>query len=453
MSAKVIDLTPKVARAPAAELPSEHDAAEEFTAAQHRTTLYDCDRHRWFRFDGVSWCEQPPGVIFSDLREIAYSMSGGHRKVCTHAFIAGAEAIARKAPSHEVRSDTWDADKMRLGTPGGTVDLYSGRLIPADPIDRITKLTSVAPEDGEPEVWLRFLEEATGGDAALIRFMQQVTGYALTGDTREHALFFIHGPGGNGKGVFLNTFTRILGGYAKTAAMDTFIASRNDRHSTELAELRGARLVTASETEEGRAWAESRIKQMTGGDPITARFMRQDNFTFLPEFKLVIIGNHEPVLRNVDDAMRRRFNVIPFRHKPARVDRTLEEQLKAEHGRILRWMIEGCVDWFRNGLVRPIVVEAETELYFEEQDLLGQFLTDACEQGPSFYEVTGRLFAAWEKYAHAAGEHPGKQKAFGAALRKRGFKPDREPTSERARIYWGLRLPQLDLPSAAGDTP
>jgi putative DNA primase/helicase len=192
---------------------------------------------------------------------------------------------------------------------------------------------------------------------------------------------------------------------------------------------------------------------MTGGDPITARFMRQDNFTFLPQFKLVIIGNHEPVLRNVDDAMRRRFNIIPFRHKPARVDRTLERRLASEHGRILQWMIEGCLDWQANGLVRPASVTEQTAQYFAEQDLIGQFIADRCECDPSFHELTGRLFAAWERYAHAAGEYAGKQKAFGSSLKNRGYWPDRLPGGDRPRIYRGVRLLAPDeLPISSGST-
>jgi P4 family phage/plasmid primase-like protien len=158
--------------------------------------------------------------------------------------------------------------------------------------------------------WLGFLEDATQADAGLVRFLQQIAGYCLTGDTREHALFFIYGPGGNGKSVFLNTLNGILADYAETAVMDAFAASAHDKHSTDIAMLRGARLVSVSETEEGRAWAETRVKQLTGGDKVTARFMRQNNFTFTPRFKLVIVGNHKPVLTNVDDAAKRRFNML-----------------------------------------------------------------------------------------------------------------------------------------------
>ncbi len=148
--------------------------------------------------------------------------------------------------------------------------------------------------------------------------------------------------------------------------MDVFTAASGERHPTDLAMLRGARLVSASETEEGRAWAESRIKAITGGDPISARFMRQDFLTFTPTFKLFVIGNHRPVLRNVDEAARRRFNLIGFNHKPGNPHRELGEKLKAEWPAILRWAIEGRLDWQRNGLIRPNSVLAATEDYFRE---------------------------------------------------------------------------------------
>ena len=193
--------------------------------------------------------------------------------------------------------------------------------VPPSPDDRINKITAVGPPAAiECARWLAFLAEASGNDAELINFIQRWCGYSLTGDISEHALVFCYGPGGNGKTVLLNTVSAILGDYATVAAMETFVASQFDQHPTDLAMLRGARLVTAAETEEGRAWAETRIKQLTGGDPISARFMRQDFFTYKPTFKLMIIGNHEPALRNVDDAARRRINIVPFIRKPAVID-------------------------------------------------------------------------------------------------------------------------------------
>jgi putative DNA primase/helicase len=254
----------------------------------------------------------------------------------------------------------------------------------------------------------------------------------LTGVTSQHALVFVYGPGGNGKSVFLNVVTAIMAEYATTSAMDTFTASHNDRHSTELAMLNGARLVTASETEEGRAWAEARIKALTGGDKITARFMRQDNFTFTPHFKLIVVGNHKPVLHNVDDAARRRFNIVPFMLKPKHPDHELEKKLMAEAGGILRWMIDGCLDWQREGLIRPESVKAATEAYFSDQDLFGQWLEDCCEvrmdRGPRFiWDRSADLFESWSEYSHKAGEEPGSKKSFGQLMQRRGFEAYRQP--------------------------
>jgi putative DNA primase/helicase len=274
------------------------------------------------------------------------------------------------------------------------------------------------------------LSETTGNDAELIRFMQQWCGYCLTGLIREHALVFVYGDGGNGKGVFLNVTTSILNDYAATAAMDTFTASHGDKHPTDVAMLRGARLVTASETEAGRAWAEARIKSLTGGDRISARFMRQDFFQYTPQFKLFIIGNHKPVLHNVDDAARRRFNIVPFLRRPATPDRELEQKLMAEAPGILQWMIDGCLDWQANGLQRPETVKAATEAYFSDQDLIGQWIEDACDVRPGqprIWDKSTDLFDSWTEYAHKAGEPPGSKKAFGQAMQRRGFEPYRVP--------------------------
>jgi putative DNA primase/helicase len=306
---------------------------------------------------------------------------------------------------------------------------------------------SAAPNTTGCSRWLQFLEEATAGDRELIRFLQQWCGLCLTGITREHALLFVYGPGGNGKSVFLNILTSILQGYATTAAMDTFAASNSDRHPTDLAMLRGARLVTASETEEGRAWAESRIKQMTGGDKISARFMRQDFFEFAPQFKLTIAGNHKPVLHNVSDAMRRRFNIVPFIHKPEKPDRELEQKLMQEAPGILQWMIEGCLDWQQNGLVRPKCVADATAEYFSDQDLFQHWLEEDCICEPGNIdrsEASSVLFKSWTNYAKAAGCRPGATSTFKDNLTTAGFKFYR---TRKAREFFGISL----RPKAAFD--
>jgi putative DNA primase/helicase len=227
-------------------------------------------------------------------------------------------------------------------------------------------------------LWLKFLKETTGDDQLLVGFLQRWFGYCLTGITREHALLFVHGDGGNGKGVAMNTVFSIMGDYAASAAMDSFVVTRGDKHTTDLAMLAGARMVMTSEVEEGQTWAEARIKALTGGDPITARFMRQDNFTFVPQFKLTISGNHKPALKTVDNSTRRRFNIVPFVRKPPKPDANLPENLKVEWPGILRWMIDGCLDWQQLGLNPPPVVTEATTDYFEAQNYFGRWLDERC---------------------------------------------------------------------------
>lgn len=417
--------------------PSEDAIALAFTAQFRDLLRFDHDAGRWFRWDGSRWQRNGTDLAFHYARQLGRNLGDGKRAMCRASVAAGAERFARADPAHAVESTAWDAHPMLLSTPGCTADLTTGRLRQPDPADLITKQTTVTPEPGAPELWLRFLTEALNGDLEAVRFLQQWFGYCLTGDTRDHALLFLHGMAGTGKTVFLNTLKAILGDYAVTAAMETFTASKYERHSTELAMLRGARLVTASETEEGRRWAEARIKQMTGGDPITARFMRQDNFTFQPQFKLTIVGNHAPRLTNPDDAMRRRFNILGFNVKPATPDLLLEKKLQAEHGRILQWAIDGCLDWQANGLVRPAVVTAATADYFEGEDLLGQWLAERCNLGAGKFEIPARLYRDWQQYAEASGEHPGTAIAFGKKLKKLNIE---NKSSNGLRAYRGVEL-------------
>ncbi|MBU1605392.1 MAG: hypothetical protein KKD08_01090 [Alphaproteobacteria bacterium] len=405
---------------------------------RHRNRLrFDHSAGRWYEWAGGRWQRNETKLAFHFARELAREASEGKKGFCKASVASGVEAFARADPPLAVTADAWDTDPWLLGTPGGTVDLRTGLLSQARQADLITKQTGTAPEAGKPNRWLRFLEEATAGDTELVRFLAQVAGYCLTGSTREHALFFIHGPGGNGKSVFLNLLDYVLGDYATTAGMETFTASKHDRHPTDLAMLNGARLVSASETEEGRAWAESRIKQVTGGDKISARFMRQDFFEFVPQFKLVIVGNHAPVLSNVDEAARRRFNIIPFTHKPASPDRELENKLKAEAGQILSWAIAGCMDWQANGLARPEIVAAATADYFDEQDLFGQWIDDRCERDPVKWELPAKLYHDWTEFARAAGDDPGAQKQMKSKLERAGFKAAKTMGN---RVYRGLTL-------------
>ena len=424
-------------------------------AEVHRGHLrYDHTRGRWFRWTGTAWREDLVKLAFSWSRAVCrdYAHRAGNTPskadtLSKAATAAAVEKFAQADLAFAVTSEIWDRDPWLLGTPGGTVDLRTGELRQPTAEDYITRLTAVAPADvPDCPLWLKFLDDVTKHDAGLIRFLRQWAGYCLTGLTTEHALLFVYGPGGNGKSVLLSTIVGILAEYCRTAAMETFTASQGDRHPTDLAMLKGARLVTASETEEGRAWAESRIKQMTGGDVISARFMRQDFFEFRPEFKLTIVGNNKPVLRNVDDAARRRFNVAPFLHKPETPDRELEQKLKAEWPAILRWMIEGCLDWRMNGLVRPDVVASATAEYFSEQDTVHQWVEEQCARGgKERFDTTAKLFKSWSEHAIANGEKPGTTKWFSQTLLRLGCEPVRHTPGEPGkRGFYGISLNLVD---------
>ena len=211
-------------------------------------------------------------------------------------------------------------------------------------------------------------------------FLQRYIGYCCTGLTTEHTFVFAYGTGANGKCTFINTLANIFGDYATVADMGTFIATKAERHPTDLAKLRGARLVVAQETQRGRRWDETKIKALTGGDRMTARFMRQDFFDFVPTFKLFIAGNHKPRLT----ASTRPCGGaccscrLPCRSPPAERDPSYEK-LRAEWPAILRWCIDGCLEWQRIGLAPPAIVRDATEAYFADQDTLEQWLDDCTE--------------------------------------------------------------------------
>jgi putative DNA primase/helicase len=416
---------------------SEDAIALAFTREFGSTMRYDHHAGRWYQWSSTHWRRLDVPAALHYAREIGRRLGAGKKAICKASVAKGAETFAQADPEHRATSEIWDANPWLLGTPKGTINLKTGKMHQPRPSDFITKLTGANPDSRDPELWLRFLNDVTRGDMATMTYLQRVAGYCLTGLTAEHALFFIFGPGGNGKSVYLNTLVHILGDYAINAPMDTFTSSKFNAHPTELAMLKGARLVTASETEEGRAWAESRVKALTGGDPITARFMRQDFFTYKPQFKLLFAGNHQPTLHGVDAAMRRRFNMLPFVFKPAEPDLKLEEKLREEAPRILGWALKGCLDWQLHGLSRPHTVAAATDEYFEDQDLFGTWIEDRCETAAELWDLPASLFKSWTAYARESGEDPGSMVTFSSRLKKHGCHPRK---SAGIRSYRGIRV-------------
>ena len=428
---------------------TEDALALAFTRRYHRDWRYVAAWGRWLVWDGHRWRTEDTlaatDLIRSVCRQTAVRADNPKvaAKLASSGTVSGVERLARADRRHAATTAEWDADPWLLNTPGGVVDLKTGRQRAHDRADRMTKITTATP-GGDCPIWRQFLDEVTGGDLALQAYLQRMTGYALTGSTQEHALFFLYGTGANGKSVFVNTLATILGDYATNAPMDTFMETRTDRHPTDMAGLRGARFVAAIETEQGRRWAESKVKSLTGGDKISARFMRQDFFEFFPQFKLFVAGNHKPAIRNIDEAMKRRLHLIPFTITvpPERRDKHLQQKLLAERDGILAWAVQGCLEWQRVGRLDPPqrVVEA-TEEYFEAEDALGRWLEERCLRAPNAKSLTAELFNDWKQWAEAAGEFIGAQRRFSDLLITRGLEKWRNGMGVRGFQGIGLKHP------------
>jgi putative DNA primase/helicase len=428
---------------------TEDALALAFTRRYHRDWRYVAAWGRWLVWDGQRWRNEDTLAATDLIRSVCRqtAVRAEDRKVAaklaSSGTVGGVERLARADRRHAATTDEWDADPWLLNTPGGVVDLKTGRMRANDRADRMTKITTATPR-GECPQWRSFLSDVTGGDQNLQAYLQRMVGYALTGSTREHALFFLYGTGANGKSVFVNTLADILGDYATNAPMDTFMETRTDRHPTDMAGLRGARFVAAIETEQGKRWAESKLKNLTGGDKIAARFMRQDFFEFFPQFKLFVAGNHKPAIRNIDEAMKRRLHLIPFTITvpPEKRDKHLQQKLLAERDGILAWALEGCLAWQRLGRLDPpqLVLDA-TDEYFEAEDALGRWMDERCLRVGTAKSLTAELFTDWKQWAEAAGEFVGSQKRFADLLLTRGLEKWRNGMGLRGFQGIGLKAP------------
>jgi putative DNA primase/helicase len=421
--------------------------ALNFSGAYGQTLRFVAAWGRWFKWDEQVWRHDDTLHVYDLCRRTCRSYAVNsppnvQKAITSGKTIAAVEKLIRSDRRHAATVGQWDADPWLLNTPTGIVDLTTREILAHDPMHHMTKRTAVGPDaTGGCPLWLKFLDEATAGDTKLQAYLQRVCGYALTGITREHAMFFAYGTGRNGKGVFLNTIVSILGDYAMTADPETFTASGSGKHLTVLARLQGARLVVAQETEEGAEWAEARVKSITGGDPITANFMRQDHFTYTPQFKLFMSGNHKPALKSVDEAIKARFNLVPFvvTIPKERRDVELIEKLATERPAILRWMIDGCWDWQQVRLSPPSIVTEATGEYFQQEDAVGLWMQECCDVRSTVEGKLADLFKSWTQWANSAGEDAGSKKRFTQTLASRGL---RTGTGTGNVVFvQGIRLP------------
>jgi putative DNA primase/helicase len=423
----------KLAALAAARADLSEDALALVFAERYSDTLrFSALWNKWHHFNGACWKPDETLHVYDLVRDLCRDAEL-KQSAQSAKTVAAVEKLARSDRRLAAAVHQWDAAPMRLTAGNKTFDLATGDGTNADPLDYITKQAgcAAAPPGTPYPLWAAFLGRVLAGDRELQSFLQRYIGYCLTGRTDEHCFSFLYGTGANGKSTFINTIARVFGDYCTNASMDTFLASNTPQHPTDLAKLHGARLVTAQETQKGRHWDEIKVKALTGGDRISARFMRADFFDYVPTYKLLIGGNHRPRLSNVDEAMRRRLLLVPFTVQiPVKErDKDLPHKLEVEHPAILRWAVDGCLQWQSIGLSPPAGVLAATRDYFDSQDTLGEWLGECTEdRGPFAFTRTSALFASWKLWCEERNHRAGSSRTFSEALSDRGLTHKRERT-------------------------
>jgi len=324
----------------------------------------------------VKWIQQNAGLSDEDQKKLVSAARKADFAKRSKNYISDIYALISKDDDYTITLGSFDTDRNLLGTPKGTFDLTIPKLIATDPSHYISKQTICAPAEGEPVRWLQFLDEIFASDQDVIDFIQTLCGYGLTGESREEKLFFLYGSGANGKSKFLETLTYTWNDYATRIVSSTLLNKGFSNHSTEIAKLAGARLVLGSELPTGEIWDDQKLKELTGGDTLTARFMRQDFFDFKTQFTLLLAGNHIPQMQHVGEAERRRFVLIPFNVTipSEKRDTKLGEKLKEEADKILNWCIEGAGMYYKSGLEIPSSILKASQDYLDSEDMVGEFL-------------------------------------------------------------------------------
>lgn len=428
---------------------SDADLVERFVEACGETHRYVGETRRWMIYTGARWEEDTGARVIEDVKAVCREAANEQtslrdaRALESDFRIAAIERLSRSHPSFRARADQWDRDPLLLNTPDGTVDLRNGKARAPQAGDYITRMTAVArDEDADHPIWTKVLNRALP-DGRERAYLQRFAGYCLSGVTTAHALLVAYGAGANSKNVILGTIKAVMGDYATSAAAETFLAAKHDRHPAELAVLRGARLVLASEIDEGRSWNTMLINRITGGDPLIARVMRGDPFEFIPEFKLIALTNHMPAVRGVNEATRRRFNVLHFGVTIPKQERDPEllAKLKPEWPAILRWLIDGAVN-FREvkGLLPPESVQLSTADYLDAENEIEDWLAECTERtDPDTWTTSADLFRSWSAWAKRAGGFVGSQKRLAATLKQIGYRHGHNQ-AKTARVFYGLRI-------------
>jgi len=401
------------------EPPTEAGAAERFARLHGDAVRYDHHRQRWLLWDLHRWMPDADAAVIRLAVDFARTWQreaidipdrDGRELVTKFAMrlerrdgLTNMLALARAMKPIADTGTQWDRDPWLMGTPNGVIDLQTGTLRTGHSDDRITMTTAVGYDPAAPcPRWEQFVAEIFGGDASLIGFMRRAVGYSLTGITTEQVLVLLYGTGSNGKGTLCNTIKRVLGDYSWNMPFSTIELRDRAAIPNDLAALVNRRFVIASETNDGARLNESRVKALTGCDPVTARFLHAEFFTFEPVAKFWLSVNHKPIVRDDSFGFWRRLRLIPFlRVFP--VNAGLADDLRAEAAGILTWCVRGCLEWQRDGLQPPAVVLEATREYETDSDVLAGFLEEGCDRDPDAQVRASDLFEHYKRWADTHG--------------------------------------------------
>ena len=439
--------------------PTDTGNGIRFSQRMREAVRFCVGEGNWYVWDGLRWRMDTLNralllteEVIKDLYVEAAGLHEAERTALEHwakttQSVGRREAmlkIAGTQPGTAIEPDQLDVDPWLLVVRNGTLDLRTGALVPSDPRDLNTRRAEVDFDAGaRAPLWLKHVELVTNGDRLLADWLRRAVGYTLTGATGEHKVFFLWGTGANGKSTFIDVVSKLLGDYATRA--DENLLTGTGGHPTQLADLRGARLIVVDETDRDKKLAEQRIKMMTGRE-IKARFMRQDFFRYTPRFKLWIAGNHKPEVRGADEGIWRRLQLVPFTSK-LDADRKIldyDEVLAAEAPGILNWALDGLADWFKlGGLGEPEVVRSATREYRDEEDSIGLWLAERVQFGVVDGRVNaGTLYESYRWWCHENGVPDIRSNVvLGRELGARGLEREVAKVGGRSvRVWCGIDL-------------
>lgn len=415
--------------------------ADRFTDMHGGTLRYSYTRKNWYFYNGKIWTTDNEGKVKTMADEVIESMKSEKVFVPEGEDEEEMKKLLRKhikaTRNHNgktnmikesqhllpIQPQQFDNNLHLFNVQNGFLDLKTGQLHPHERAQYFTKISNVEYTDkADCPMWDDFLQQIFDGDADLIEYIQRAVGYSLSGSTEEQMMFILHGNGRNGKSVFLDIVTELFGSYSTNIQPQAIMVKQQSNNANpDIAKLAGARLVTTTEPNEGVRFDEGLIKQLTGGDKVTARFLYEDEFEFTPQFKLWMATNHKPLIRGTDDGIWRRMGIIPFSVQipENKVDKKLTHKLRREIDAIMNWAVEGYLKWQRDGLQEPQCIKDQRDSYRTEMDSIEAFLQECCVRDDNTAEKASTLFQAYDNWARENNQYKMSSTKFGREISKK----------------------------------